>query len=244
MPSYLRIEALRMLRNKRYIIFVVAFPVVFYLLFSNVWGSQTNASGVKATVFLMVSMGAYGALAASIMSTAVPWAQERESGWLRQLQITPLSNRSIILTKLVAALLLVLPALLLVFLCGIVTQGVSLSPGQWFSLALSMWIGTVPFAALGLAVGSLVPPDTAQPIAMIGMFGLAILGGLWFPLDSMPETMRSIAHVLPSYSYVDIGWNLVAGTTPPPQDVVTILAWAVALGTAAVLAYRRATARA
>ncbi|MEV7008999.1 ABC transporter permease [Streptosporangium sp. NPDC051022] len=244
MPNYIRIEALRMLRNKRYIVFVMAFPVVFYLLFSNLFGNQTGSDGVRASVFLMVSMGAYGALAASIMSTAVPWAQERQSGWLRQLQITPLPNWSIILTKLIAALLLVLPSLLLVFLCAVVTQGVSLPPGQWVSLLLTMWIGTVPFAALGLIVGSLLPPDTAQPAAMIGMFGLAILGGLWFPLDSMPETMRTIAHVLPSYSYADIGWHIIAGQAPPSQDVVTILAWAVTLGGAALFAYHRATARA
>ncbi|GAA3101287.1 ABC transporter [Streptosporangium carneum] len=244
MPNYIRIEALRMLRNKRYIVFVVAFPVIFYLLFCNVLGGETAPGGIGASAYLMVSMSAYGSLAASIMSTAVPWAQERQSGWLRQLQITPLPNRTIILTKLAAALLLTLPSLLLVFLAAVLTQDVSLEPGQWIGLVPAMWIGTLPFAALGLAVGSLVPPDTAQPAAMIGMFGLAILGGLWFPVDNMPTTMQAIAHALPSFPYADIGWHLVAGETPPLQDVVTILAWTVALGAAAVLAYRRATARA
>ena len=42
MPNYIRIEILRMLRNKRYIIFVVAFPVGFYLLYSNICGGRRS----------------------------------------------------------------------------------------------------------------------------------------------------------------------------------------------------------
>ena len=83
MRHYIKVEMLRMLRNKRYIIFVVAFPVGFYLLYSNLWGAETDQStGLRGSVLLMVSMAAYGALASAIMSTAVPWSQERHSGWL------------------------------------------------------------------------------------------------------------------------------------------------------------------
>ncbi|MFC6083323.1 ABC transporter permease [Sphaerisporangium aureirubrum] len=244
MLNYVKLEVTRMLRNKRYVIFVVAFPVGFYLLYSNLWGDQVDeATGVRGSVTLMVSMAAYGALAAAIMSTAVPWSQERHSGWLRQLQITPLPGWAIIVTKLIASLLLVLPALLLVVLAAVLTRHVGLGAGQWAALIAAMWAGTVPFAALGLIIGSLVPPDTAQPLAIIGMFGLALLGGLWFPVDLLPETMRAVAHALPSYDYASIGWEIVAGHAPPGASVAGILGWGVALGVLAVLAYRRATVR-
>jgi ABC-2 type transport system permease protein len=226
------------------IIFVVAFPVAFYLLYSSLWGDEAGSGGVRGSVILMVSMAAYGALAASMMSTSVPWAQERQSDWLRQLQITPLPGWSIIVTKLITSLLLVLPSLVLVCLAAVLTQGVSMPAWQWGALIPVMWIGTLPFAALGLIFGSLLPADTAQPVTMISMFGLAFLGGLWFPVEIMSATMKSIAQVTPSFSYADMGWHLVAGTAPPPRDVATILAWAAVLGTAAVFAYRRATVRA
>ena len=45
MPNYIKIEALRMLRNRRYIIFVVGFPVVFYLIFSSIWGDGAGVGG-------------------------------------------------------------------------------------------------------------------------------------------------------------------------------------------------------
>ncbi|MFC0863075.1 ABC transporter permease [Sphaerimonospora cavernae] len=192
----------------------------------------------------MVSMAAYGALAAAMISTAVPWSQERHSGWLRQLQITPLPGWAIILTKLVSSLLLVLPSLLLVGLAAVLTQHVSLPPGRWAALILAMWIGTIPFAALGLAIGSLLPPEAAQPVAMVGMMGLALLGGILFPESIMPSAMKTIAHELPSYDYASIGWRIIAGEAPNTAEVAGILAWGVALVALALVAYRRATVRA
>jgi ABC-2 type transport system permease protein len=244
MPNYIKIEILRMLRNKRYIIFVVGFPVAFYLLYSSLWGDEAGSGGVRGSLILMVSMAAYGALAASMMSTSVPWAQERQSGWLRQLQITPLPSWSIIVTKLITSLLLVLPSLVLVCLAAVLTQGVSLRAWQWAALLPIMWIGTIPFAALGLIIGSLLSADSAQPVAMICMLGLSFIGGLLIPVEVMSATVKSIAQVTPSFSYADMGWHLVAGTAPPLRDVATILIWAAVLGTVAVFAYRRATVRA
>ncbi|GII79238.1 ABC transporter [Sphaerisporangium rufum] len=243
MLNYVKLEATRMLRNKRYIIFVVAFPVGFYLLYSNLWGAQADEStGLQGRIFLLVSMAAYGALAASIMSTAVPWAQERQAGWLRQLQITPLPGWAVIVTKMITALLLVLPALLLVTLAAVLVQHVSLS-GQLLAVIAAMWVGAIPFAALGLTIGSLLRPDTAQPLAMICMFGLALLGGLWFPVAMLPETMRGIARALPSYDYADIGWQIAAGKVPGTASLAGWVAWAVVLSALAVFAFRRATVR-
>ncbi|MFG1687545.1 ABC transporter permease [Nonomuraea sp. NPDC049269] len=244
MLYYAKIEALRMLRNRRYIIFVVLFPVVFYLINANIYGDQKDAGGVRMSTYLLVSMAAYGALASSMMSSAVPWAQERQSGWLRQLQITPLPSWAIIVTKLGAAMVLVLPSLLLVSAAGVLQQGVSMPAGQWLPLLLSLWIGTVPFIALGLFIGSLLSADAAQPAAMICMFALSLLGGLWFPIDAIGGTMRTLAHFMPSYHYANLGWNVIAGNGVPMSDVLIVVAWAVVLGGAAAYAYRRATVRA
>ncbi|HEY9521800.1 MAG TPA: ABC transporter permease [Thermopolyspora sp.] len=244
MPAHIKIEVRRMLRNKRYVFFVVAFPVLLYLLYSSLFGGQVDDStGLRADVALMVSMAAYGGLAASIMTTAVPWAQERESGWLRQLQITPLADWAILVTKLLAALLMVLPSVLLVVLTAVLTRHVSMPAGEWIPLLVALWAGTIPFAALGLLIGSLLPADSAQPAAIIGMFALAILGGLWFPTDMLPETMRNIARVLPSYDYARIGWDIVAGRAPAGGTLSGILAWGVGLVALAIFAYRRATVR-
>ncbi|MFC4010316.1 ABC transporter permease [Nonomuraea purpurea] len=242
MLYYARTEALRMLRNRRYLIFVIAFPVVFYLIMAGAFGGQNDPSGVSYSVLLMVSMAAYGALASSLMSTAVPWAAERGSGWLRQLQITPLPGWMIIVTKICTAMLLVLPGLLLVSVVAVI-RGVQLPLGTWVPLELTMWLGALPFVALGLAIGSLLSADAAQPVAMICMFALALAGGLWFPPEVLGDTLRAVANVTPSFHYADMGHSLVAGHGLPLTDVAVVGGWALVLGGVAAYLYRRATVR-
>ncbi|GAA2207938.1 ABC transporter permease [Nonomuraea monospora] len=242
--SFARAETLRTLRNRRYLIFVVAFPVLLYLINANIYGSQADGTGVGYNVVLMVSMAAYGALASSMMSSAVPLAAERQSGWLRQIQITPLPPWAVVAAKLASAMTLVLPSLLLVGLVAVVQQGVSLPPGRWLALLLALWLGVVPFVALGLALGSLLSADACQPATMICMFALTIAGGLWFPPDLFGGVMRTVAEITPSFHYASLGWSLAGGHGVAMLDVLVVAAWAVVLGGAAALLYRRATVRA
>ncbi|MBN6052205.1 ABC transporter permease, partial [Nonomuraea sp. RK-328] len=244
LASYVRLEILRLVRNRKFVILGMGFPLVIYLLNANVFGKETTGDGVTLSAYVMVSMAAYGAISAALVNTAGPWAQERASGWLPQLQVTPLPRWMIIVGKLVSSMLLVLPSMLLVCLAGALTQGVSLSAGQWAALVGALWAGAVPFVALGLVVGSLLRPDAVQPVTLITMLGLVIVAGLWFPVTAMGGTMRSIAEASPAYSYADMGWSVIAGHGVPLSDALTVAGWAAALGTLAVLAYRRATVRA
>ncbi|MFG1700078.1 ABC transporter permease [Nonomuraea sp. NPDC049309] len=244
MLAFAKIDILRMLRNKRYLVFVVSFPVLLYVINANIYGQDTSPDGVAYSVVLMVSMAAYGALAASMMSSAVPLATERQSGWLRQIQITPLPGSAVIAVKLLTAMLLVLPSLALVSLVAIVQQGVSLPPGRWAALLVALWLGAAPFVALGLAIGSALTADAAQPVAMICMFALAIAGGLWFPPEVFGATMKTVAELTPSYHYAGLGWSLAAGHGVATADVLAVAGWTVVLGGLAAFLYRRATVRA
>ncbi|MFI6789095.1 ABC transporter permease [Nonomuraea sp. NPDC050383] len=243
LASYVRLEMLRMVRNKKFLIIGIGFPLVIYLLNANVFGKETTGDGVTLSAYVMVSMAAYGAISGALVNTAGPWAQERASGWLPQLRVTPLPSWVIIVGKLVSALVLVLPSMLLVCLAGALTQGVSLPAGQWAALVGALWAGAVPFVALGLIVGSLLRPEAVQPVTLVTMLGLMIVGGLWFPVSTMSDTMRSVAEVTPAYSYADMGWKVIAGHGVPMTDALTVAGWAAALGVLAVLAYRRATVR-
>ncbi len=231
----LKIEMLRMLRNKRFVVLSIVVPVALYLLFSKVWGGQGEPAS------LMVSMAAYGALAAAMMTTSVPWAQERTGGWIRQLRITPLRMWSVIVVKLAAAMLLVLPALLAVSVLAGATQNVSMPPGRWAAVIAAMWLGALPFAAFGLVVGSLATPDSAQPITALSMLAFALLGGLLMPLEALPAGMRGLGRALPSNAYGELGREIAAGHPPVAGTVVQLAAWAAGLAVLAVVAFGRAT---
>jgi ABC-2 type transport system permease protein len=229
MAAYLALELRRALRNRRYFVFAIGFPVVFYLLYTGVLqGGAASPADPRWPAYFMVSMAAYGMIGAAL-SNAVPIAQERASGWTRQLRITPLPAPAWIATKLTVAYLTALPSLVLVGMAAILVNDVSLPAGTWVAIALSLAVGVLPFAAIGLLFGFLFDVTSAQPAVMISYIAMAILGGLWVPVATFPDTLATIAQIMPTYHFANLGWASLTGGGPDLTDVAIVVAWAAAL---------------
>jgi ABC-2 type transport system permease protein len=239
MGTLLTFEVRRIVRSPRFFIFTVVFPLAMFLAFSSVYGKQDP----DAITFLMVSMAAFGAVAASI-STGSRTAIERQVGWNRQLRLTPLSGTGYLASKVAAAMLVALPGMLLVYAAGVLVEGVHLGAGTWAQLIVFCWLGVLPTAALGLLIGLLATGDSAQAMSTVLMLALSMLGGLWLPLASLPPAMTIVAKALPSYWLAEFGHDALTGNVASVQGVTTMAAWIVAAGGLVVLRYRRDTARA
>ena len=244
MLTYLKTEILRVLRNRRYLLFALAVPVGAYLLFGKALGHGGTVRGIGGTTFFMVSMAAYSGMLAVVFMGGARLAAERTRGWTRLLRVTPLPAWGYLATKLAAALVLALPAILLVAVTAAIAGPVRLGVGAWTQMVLLMWVGTLPFAAFGILVGYLLDTDTAQPVTVVTSMALALLGGLWMPTASMPDTMREVAHLLPSYHLADLGWRAVAGQAPIATDGLVLAAYSLVFASLAAWRYRRAEARA
>ncbi|HEY3522691.1 MAG TPA: ABC transporter permease [Candidatus Limnocylindrales bacterium] len=243
--AYLRLEIRRQLRNRRFVIFTIAFPVILYVLYTAVLETDTNGpvAGLAWPVYFLVSMASYGAIGAA-MSQANPIAAERASGWTRQLRVTPLPGSAYVTGKLLSAVLLTLPALVLVSVAGASVNHVDLRPAAWVELVVGLALSSVPFAALGILLGYLFDTDSAQGAMVLTFFGMAILGGLFAPIEAFPDPLATIARVLPSYHLAAIGRAIAADRLPDLVDVIVLTAYAVVLGGLAGWRYLRADARA
>ena len=177
--AYLGFELPRTLRNRRFIVLAIGFPVAFYLLFTRVLTGNAPADpAVQA--FGMVSMAAYGAIGASL-SAAVRISMERTNGWTRQLRVTPLPALAYVTGKFASAYLTAVPSIALVMLTAYAVNGVTLTPTTWLATFIALSVGALPFAALGVAIGFLFDESSAQLVFSIAFVGLAVLGGLWTP---------------------------------------------------------------
>jgi ABC-2 type transport system permease protein len=80
-------------------------------------------------------------------------------------------------------------------------------------------------------------------VTVVTTIALALLGSLWQPTETMNETMRRIAHLLPSYHLADLGWRAVAGQPPIATDGLVLAAYTAVFAGLAAWRYRRAEAR-
>jgi ABC-2 type transport system permease protein len=187
MLRYLLLEIRRTARDRRFVFFTVALPVGFYLLWSNIFtkgGDLDSDTGLDAKTYLLVSMAAFGALGASLTTTGARLAAERQSGWLRQLQVTPLRPWAVITAKVLASMCLALPAIVMVGLVAVLTKHVHLSAGEWAAVsilprtmrAIAHWTPSNRFADLGWSIAAGHTPPASDALILAGW--TVVLGGL------------------------------------------------------------------
>jgi ABC-2 type transport system permease protein len=238
--TYLLLEARRAMRNGRFVIFSIAFPVLLFLLYVGIW-----ANGDKAmTGILMVNMTSFGALSAALFAGGRV-ALERSVGWQRQLRLTPLSGGGYLTAKGITGMLLALPAVILVPLVGVVVEGVSLDAAGWLRVTIGIWLAVIPFALIGLLIGQVGTPDSMQPIMSLTMMTMSMLGGVFIPIDTMPSWLLKIAHVLPSYWLGQVGRGAVTSNLSVNlgQAVLVLAVWTVVVGLGVTRRFRRDSAR-
>ncbi len=227
-------------KNVSFVIFTVIMPVTLYLVFSAIYGSEADAG--LASAMIMVSMAAYGSLGAA-MSGGAQLALERRSGWFRQLMITSVPPRVFLWARAAVIMLLVLPALLLVFAAGALVGGVTATAGQWLASLGLLWLGLLPLAVLGMVVGVWVKAEAVQGVTTLLLLALSLLGGLWFPVEAMPPAMQAVAHILPSYWLGELGrFPFLPDAGFPWGGIWVLLAWSSVLTVLGALGYRRAAA--
>ena len=237
--AYGRFEVGRLLRSWKFLVITVGFPVVFYMLFLGDRKAGRVIDGtVSWRVYLMVSMCSFGSLVAALTAGGARLSIERASGWSRQLRVTPLPAPSYVITKVTAGMLVVLPVVALVEVVGLGFGGVHLPLGIWVEVAALLWVTSLPFAVLGVLVGSTVGTEAAFPVVTALLFVLGYFGGLFNPVSSMPRGLQVVAHILPSFHQAALGVALIDHRGAVSWDWLVLATYAVVLGLAVIVKER------
>lgn len=239
--TYTRFELLRTVRNRRFFILSLLFPVVLYFLIAgpNHDVKDFANTGISAPLYYMVGLISFGTMSA-ILSSGARIATERSAGWNRQLRITPLSPRAYFRAKVVTAYLVAGMTIVVLYICG-ATLGVSLPVGRWLAMTGLILLGLIPFAALGIAMGHVLTADSVGPAIGGGVGLLAFVGGTWFPITG--GFLHVVAQALPSYWLVQASHIALGGSAWGVTGWLVMTGWTVVLGTLAIFAYQRDTKR-
>ncbi|MFC9638437.1 ABC transporter permease [Streptomyces mirabilis] len=235
MLDYLRLEVRRTLRDAGFVIGGIAMPVMMYLLFTNLGGASDGGWKTGS----MIGMAAYGAVG-SALNTGGGVAEDRGIGWLRQLRVTPMTPREVVLGRTLTGSVTVLPAIAAVLAAGGLVNGVRLEVWQWATVAVLLWLGSIPFTLLGLGNGYRLTAQTTGVANMVCNLGLSVVGGLWFPLTLFPGWLRSLSGFTPTNRIAQLGTSVADGDAPALGAVLVLTAWLLAFGSYAVVSYRRA----
>ncbi len=235
--TYLRYEVIRTYRNRRFLLFSLAFPLILFL---TVAGPHKDATivGIPFPLYYMTGMVAWGTMVA-VISSGARIAAERQVGWTRQLRITPLPTWAYFAAKIVCGYLMALLSMLVLFVAGS-SIGVHLTFSQWFVMIGLLLVGLIPFSVLGIMLGHWLTTDSLGP-AIGGATSLfALLGGAYGPLVN-GGFLLTLVKCLPSYWLVIASKTALGGGSWPAQAWTVIAVWSVVTTALAVRVYRRDT---
>jgi ABC-2 type transport system permease protein len=241
--TYTRYELLRALRNRRFFLFSLAFPLALYFLTAGPSRHEHDlqGTGLSAPLYFMVSMASWGTMTA-MLGTGGRIAGEREVGWNRQLRISPLSAFSYLRAKVTISYLMAGMSLVLLYAAGM-SLGVRLPAEQWLAMTGLILVGLIPFAAAGIFLGHRLNTDSIGPVLGGGTALLAIVSGTWFPVDKS-GFLHDVGQDLPSYWLVQANRVALGGDGWPARGWMIVALWSVILIALAAHAYRSDTGRA
>ena len=190
-------EFLSVLRTPGFSLPSLLFPLMFYLFFGIIFGSVSGR--VDQATYLLATYGTFGIMGPALFGFGAGMAAERSEGWLLLKRVSPMPTMAYFFGKMVMCMLFALIIEILLLLMGVLIAKVALSPWQVLRLCLILSLGTLPFCAMGLAIGSHVSGRSAPAIVNMIYLPMAFLSGLWIPIMAFPELLQQLAVLMPPY---------------------------------------------
>ena len=206
-------EFLKYLRLRVYTISVLSFPVMFYVLFGLVLNANQSIAGTRVSVYLIPSYGTFGVIAASLFATAAGLAADRGLGWLQVKRASPMPPFAYFTAKLFTSVVFSTVVVLALFALGIAFGGVRMVCWKFAELLATLVAGSIPFSAMGLALGYFTGPNSAPPTINLIYLPMSFCSGLWVPFMFLPNVVQKIALVLPPYHLSQLALGVVGSGT-------------------------------
>ncbi|MBO1199944.1 ABC transporter permease [Staphylococcus simiae] len=202
--SYLLYEIKIMFRKKLTLMLSIIFPVFFYILFTSIL-DLPKAVQQHFYKDYMYSMTVYSLISFSLMTFPLDLIEEQNNGWYKKLMSTTFNSFNYYTAKMIKTTILYLLAIVILFLVAHFYKDVNMTMAKWLLSGFLLWLGGSSFLSLGLIFAQFKDSQKVNAISNILTIGLAVLGGLWFPINTFPQWLQHIGKSLPSYHLKQLG---------------------------------------
>jgi ABC-2 type transport system permease protein len=197
-----RTEQLVFWRSKEAALFIFLFPLLLFLLLGSVYSGKIY--GVPAAQALLAGLVGYGCANTAFAGLAIQLVLRRESAILKRLRATPLPAVTYVAALLMSTLVIFVLEVICLFVLGRILYGTPF-PNAIGSVVLAVLIGSIAFAALGVATASLIrSAEGASAVVNFILLPMAFLTGSFGPTRHYPAFLRAIGDVLPLKYFIDV----------------------------------------
>jgi ABC-2 type transport system permease protein len=206
-------EIVRMLRTPAFAIPFLALPALLYLLFAVVLFGDALRLDVRAGWFVFTGFDVFGVMGPGLFGFGMIVAMEREQGLLTLKRALPMPAGASLLAKLLMAMLFGLFVTITMIVAAMTLGHLPITAEQALTIAKINTLGSLPFCALGLFIGTLTTGKSAPAFTNLIYIAMIYLSGIMFPL---PASMKAQAQIWPAFhlaqlTFIGLGSTEVGG---------------------------------
>lgn len=164
--------------------------------------ATVTSSNYKYIDFLIPGLIGFAVLMSPMFALVNISSTYKRDKVFKALSLTPLTKTEWLVSKILWYILMTLISFVLMVTTGVLLFGahITLSLG----IVPFLLVGPLLFVSLGMLVGtSSNTPESAAVVGNLITFPMMFLSGTFFPVDSMPAYLQTIAHVLPLYYIIE-----------------------------------------
>ncbi len=236
-----RYEFVRLLRTRAFSLSVIGFPVIFYLFFGLIMNRGEHIGSVSVAKYMLAGYAVFGMVGAALFGIGGGLASELSTGWLELKRASPMPPFAYLVAKCCSAAVFGLIIVSLLTLLAITIAHVSITLPEYARMMALTFVGTIPFACLGMVIALLVPFNAAPGVINMIYLPMSFCGGLWLPIMMLPHVLQKFALLLPTYHLSQL---VLASFGYPSAGSATshwlgLLGFSLVMLGVAAIAYRR-----
>jgi len=232
--EHYRATMVGLIRTPAYSLVTVLIPGVVFIFIGTSVGDSREAANI-----VIASFAIFAALGVAFFQFGVGIANDRESPWEQFAHVLPVSPGARFAANVLSAVSFAVVAVGVLIVVAIILTDAAMPAGSWARLLVAVFLGAVPMALLGIAIGYWSPPKAALPIANILYLALSFGGGLFIRPTSMPAFLDAISGVLPTRQVGELAWAAVQGQAWSIEPWLWLIGYSALFGLLAAASYRR-----
>ncbi len=221
-------------RNPAAAFFTFVFPLIFLVIFNVIFGGGTTDRfgnpELSVSNFYIPAVAAFSVITACYTNIAIGVTFARDEGQLKRIRGTPLPGWAYLFGRIAHAIVIAIILVVIVVLFGLAFYDVDI-PGAMPEFVVSITLGAIAFAALGLAVTAIIPnPDASPAVTNATILPLLFISDVFIPLeDGTPEWLITVSKIFPIKHFSNA---LIASYNPTrvdfeAWDLVVMAIWGV-----------------
>lgn len=228
-------------REKGGFYWTILMPSFIYIALSVLPLSKSIGNGFSYSSYVLPGIIAMTIMQGGIYGLAYWMVDLKSRGVIKKLLATPLKQWHLLLSLISARLIVVVAQVIILTILGILIFHANFA-GNVFSTLILVLLGGAIFLLFGLLIATYAKSyDTAAPITSAIGLPMTFLGNIFYPIDSLPHGLQTIAKLLPityladglrqsylfPFNFAKIGF-----------DILILAIWLITLLAATILVFR------